>query len=150
MSMTAGPTVPFRIGSSTDFWPTVKVAEAGGAGSTGLSLTAPVAADGVIERCVQAMAVTAGQGQIEPATPVRQAAPLVVDASGLIAQVVRNTQEGIERAHGLALRTGQHAEGTVEIARLLPRQAFTVSVGACEGWGHDPGPLPYGRPHPAP
>ena len=50
MSMTDGPIVPLRIGSSTDFWPTVRVAEAGVDASTVLSLTARVAEIGVIER----------------------------------------------------------------------------------------------------
>ena len=50
MSMTDGPIVPFRIGSSTDFPPTLRVAEAVAGGSTVLSLLARVAEVGVIER----------------------------------------------------------------------------------------------------
>src|ERR1700729_4552134 len=49
MSITDGPTEPLRIGSSTDFPPTLSVAEAAAGGSV-LSLLARVAEVGVIER----------------------------------------------------------------------------------------------------
>src|ERR1700733_2647774 len=50
MSITDGPTEPLRIGSSTDFPPMFRVAEAAAGGSTVLSLLARVAEVGVIER----------------------------------------------------------------------------------------------------
>src|ERR1700744_3633934 len=50
MSITDGPTEPLRIGSSMDFPPTLRVAEAAAGGSTVLSLLARVAEVGVIER----------------------------------------------------------------------------------------------------
>src|SRR6202789_2894152 len=50
MSRTAGPTDPLRIGSSTDFPPMLRVAEAVAGGSAVLLLVARVAEVGVIER----------------------------------------------------------------------------------------------------
>src|SRR4029077_18352836 len=50
MSITDGPTEPLRIGSSTDFPPTLSVAEAAAGGPAVLSLLARVAEVGVIER----------------------------------------------------------------------------------------------------
>src|ERR1700733_3079601 len=50
MSMTDGPTEPLRIGSSTDFPPTFRVAEAVAGGSAVFSLLARAAEVGVIER----------------------------------------------------------------------------------------------------
>src|SRR6202789_3607306 len=50
MSRTAGPTDPLRIGSSTDFPPMLRVAEAVAGGSAAFSLLARVAEVGVIER----------------------------------------------------------------------------------------------------
>src|SRR5580692_5514170 len=50
MSITDGPTEPLRIGSSTDFPPTFRVAEAVAGGSAVFSLLARVAEVGVIER----------------------------------------------------------------------------------------------------
>ena len=95
-----------------------------------------VGADGVRKGGMQAMRPGAGEGLVELIAPIVEQSAFFGGGLGTVAEVVGDAHEGVEGAHGTALRSRQKAEGVIEIARLATGQAFAVGIGIGEGSGH--------------
>jgi hypothetical protein len=91
-----------------------------------LTTTTNVSGDGVMQGFMHAMCVRAGQRTIQPAPPV------VEQASGVrgrvIAQIVRDAHESVQRAHRQPLVAGQKAKPVVEVPRRASGELFAVTV----------------------
>src|SRR5579859_4833619 len=92
--------------------------------------------DNIVERRREVVRVFAAQGIIQLPPPIFERSAFFIRTSRSVAEVVSNTEKGVQDAHGPALWAGENAKGVIEVPRLAPRQLLAVGVREGEGWIH--------------
>src|SRR5438876_5185785 len=79
------------------------------------------------------MAVVALQSTLKSLPPVRELVALFLCRAEAVAEVVRETQKSVKRAHCLPLTPRQDPKSVVKVSRLPPSDLLAIAIGIKEG-----------------